>query len=344
MPITPFDTLLTATIDARGPEQYDQFYTSQPLLAKMKANGQVKAWDAAGENLESILRTSGNKTFAARPYKEALKFEEANPLEFVEIPSMFINGSITYYDAQVETNAGKGKIVDLVETLLDTGRQSANTSLAMELWEDGSGEHMLGIQAIFSASNTYLGKSRTATGMAYWKSRVGAAFNQVHADGTTITYGPYNTSEPLVVEGGTDGGIQKLYDDLCDNGGTEGPDFAMTTSPLYRKLCAVAKAYGMGYNQKMAELGYPENLQYRNMTIVWDWNATKFEPTGPFLGMATKYLQLKPYFGYDSKFKSTPVIELYPVGIWGKSVMMQWRGNMICVKPQKTGALTAKTV
>jgi hypothetical protein len=327
--------------------EYDQIFTSQPLLAKTMENGQVKPWESGGENLEFILRTSGNDTFEARAYKTALDFKEADPLEFVELPSRFINGSLMYYDAQVESNQGKTKVVDLVETLVSTARDSAKTALAMELWQDGSDEHLHGIGAIFHHSNTYMGKDRTATGMEYWKSRVSDAghtsFTQTHADGTSITYGPYHTAEPLVVSGGTDGGISKLYDDLCDNGGADGPDFAMTINTLFRKLSAVAKAEGFGYNEKMAQLGWPENLQYRNMVIVWDWNATNYD-AGPFIACATKYLQLKPYMGYDTKFKSTPTIELYSQGLWAKAKMMQWRGNLACVKPQKTGALTGKTV
>jgi len=335
-------------MDTRGPEIYDQVQNSHVLLAKMNESGMADPWTEGGENIEFIIKTSQNSSFAARDYKDQLTFAEQDFLETVSLPSRYINGQCMWFDAQVDTNSSKAKVIDLVDSIVNDAKDGAKTAFAMEMWQSGSGEHLHGIGTVFDHDNTYLGIDRTVAANAFWRARHSDAghtsFTQSHADGTAITYGPYHTAESLVVEGGTDGGIQKLYDDLCDNGGTDGPNLAITTEGLYRKLCSLKKAYDFGYNQKLGELGWPENLQYRNMAITWDWNVTGQFASGALLAFNTKYWKMKPYAGYSKTFKSTETFNLYSNGILAKARIMQWRGNLACLKPQKQGALTGKTV
>jgi hypothetical protein len=342
LPSTPFETMLASTLDFRGPEVVDQLYRSHPLSAWLKANKRVKEWEGGGENIEQIIKIGRNGTFAARDYKEQLQFTETNPLDFVEIPSRFINGHITWYNAQEESNQGKFKIIDFVNELIDDGQQSMSDVMALEFWQGGTGEHLHGLPAILSASNTYMGLLRTTAGNEFWRAKTGASYTF-----DSVTYGPFNSAEPFVIEGGTDGGIRGLYNACCDNGGTDGPDFGITSEALYNKLVALIGAERVRYNEKMAEIGYPENIQFRGATIVWDrfCGAAAGTPDATtFAFLNSKYLALRPYKGYGNSVKKTAPFSLNPVGLQAKSVIISWRGNLVCKKPQRCGMLTGKTV
>lgn len=345
MPSTAFATMMAATLDSRKTEIFDQVKASHPLLAWMNAGGRIEVWEGGGENIEFNVKNDMSDRFAARDYKTPLSFKEQNPVEVLEIPRRFVNGSVIWYDAQVEANKGKFKIFDLVDILVEDAKTSASDVFALQLWQGGTGENLHGIPAIMTAA-TYATKARTTTTNNWWMARQGATYTITYPNGNTRVFGPYNTAEPLVISGGTDGGITKLYNDCCENGGTGGPDFAITSETLFRKLQDLVGAERIRYNEKMAELGYPENIQFRGATIVWDTNCGAVAGTPDattFIFLNSKFLKLKPYSEYSKGFRATETFNLHSQGILAEGKMMQWAGNLICYKPSKQGMLTGKT-
>lgn len=347
MPSTPFDTMLAATLDNRRQEIYDQVIESHPFTAWLKAGGKVKPWEGGGENIEFNVSIDLSDRFAARDYKTKLEFKEQDPIRVLELGRRFINGSVIWYEAQEEANKGKYKIFDFVNTLVENAKASASDVWSLEMWQDGSGEHIHGLPAIVDSDNTYAGINRATAGNEWWKAKEGAQFTQTLPNGQSRTYGPYNTAEAFVLSGGTDGGLLKIYNDCCLNGGTDGPDFAITSEALWNKLWNLIGAERVRYNEKMVELGYPENIQFRGMTIVWDRNcgavAGTPDDTTMYL-LNTKYMELKPYVEYSTGFKATETFDLHSEGLFAKGKLMQWCGNLLSTKPQRMGRLTGKTV
>lgn len=353
MPSTPFDTLLALQLDTRKQKTYDQVIDAHPLTAWMRAGKRIEPWEEGGENIEFNLQVDLNDTFAARDYKTQLQFAEQNPIITAEIPRRFINGSMTWYEAQEESNRGKFKIRDFVDTLIGNAQAAAADALALEMWQGGTGEHLHGIPLIVDHARTYAGittEPTTTPANNYWCAKdTDAGHTSIvvtHPNGNTVTYGPYHTSEALVREGGTDGGIRKLYNDCCLNGGTGGPDFAITSETLYNRLAVLVGAERIVHNEKMAQIGYPENFMYRKATVVWDRNcgaAAGTPDATTFYFLNSEYLKLKPYIEYAKGFKSTATFTQYANGVWAKARLMQWCGNLICYKPQRCGRLTNKT-
>jgi hypothetical protein len=285
---------------------------------------------------------------AARDYKTAIPMAESDPLQTVEIGRRYVNGSITWYDAQEEANSSsKTRIISFVNTLIDNGKNSLADIIAQELWQGGTGEHLHGLPAIVSATNTYMGINRSTVGNEWWKANVGGTFSRAVGAGKTRTIGNLNSPEPLVIEGGADGGIRALYNACCDNGGTDGPDFGITNETLYNKIIALIGAERVRYNEKMAEIGYPENIQYKGAVIVWDANCgilAGTPDTTTFYFLNSKYLKLRPYGAYAKGPVTTETVSLKPQGLMAKTKLMQWAGNLTCSRPSKVGALTGKTV
>jgi len=343
MPSTQFETMLAATIDKRSKDIKDQVFDAHPLSKWLMANGREEVWDGS-ENIETIIEVGKNSTFAARDYKTPITLAEQNPLRTVEIGSRTISGSVTIYQHDIETNRGEGKVINLQKKLIDNAINTAKDELALEMWEDGTGEHLHGFGAIFSRSNTYMGIDRTGTGYAgtgitnnWWWPKMGASYTN-SLDG--FTYGAFNTAETLAIDSGTDGGIQALYAACCNNGGTDAPDFAVTTLELYNKLRSLVRPDLFRYNEKLAQLGWPDNLQFNNCTFVWDRNCT----AAAVYMLNSKYIAFRPYSDYANGFRSTPAQALTSSGLDASAMLMVWRGNLTCEKPQRCGALENKTV
>lgn len=342
MPSTAFDSMLAATMNARGHEITDQMFDAHPLPAKLKAEGRVKPWEG-GEQIECIVNIGKNTTIDARDYKTPVPIAESDTLRTVAIDSRIINGSVVIYQAQKETNKGKGKVIDFMNELVSNAKTSFADAMALQAWEDGTGENQHGIAAIFSRTNTYMGIDRTGTGYAgtgiannWWWPKMGAQYT--HAlNGRT--YGPYETAGALTITGGTDGGLRQLYNDCCRNGGTDGPDLGFMPENLYNKIVDLIGAERIRTNEKMAQIGYPENFVYGNCTFVWDANC----PSASVYMLNTKYIEIKPLSEYAKGVRITEKHSLVPQGLDAEMQMLIWRGNFVCKRPQSCGVLTAKT-
>jgi len=345
MPSTAFETLLDATVNERSKEITDQMLEGQPIIKAIKQKGGVKPWTAGGEKIEEIVKKGRNATIAARDYKTPIPVEESDPTKMVSIGRRYVNGSMIIYKAQIEANSSsKTRIFDLVEFYLNDLKDSLKRGVALELWSDGTQQSLSGLPAIISASNTYMDVDRSIIGNEWWRAKTGAAFTW---DG--YTFGPWNTAEPLVLIGGTDGGLSKGYDDCTDNGGTDFPDIIATSYPMFTKLKALFESNKMviQQNEKMRDLGYPDNFQYRGAAIVWDRNCT-LDGTwtdNPVIFINTDYLKIRPYMEYAKDIYVGPPVDLFAKeGVLGWKRPVQWGGNFTCTKPGSCGALTGKTV
>lgn len=349
MPSQPFDTAIATTINYRGPKTWQQIYESLPFFGWIKDKNGIYVWEGGGDKIETNIETRPNNTFGAADHKQAQVLKEQNPLQTVSVGCKFIDGNITWYDFDETANVGPFKVKDFIKTLYDSAESSAMQAIAMEIWQDGTGVHLDGLPAILGYDNTYMGIDRSVAANAYWRPKSGTAFTMSvdYGNGNVVSrsFGPYNTAIGLTLEG--DESLGSIYNDCCDNGGTDAPDFGCTSEKLYRKLVAMAKAQSMDVrNERMSQLGFPENLQYRNAAIVWDRNCGAVAGTPDdttLILLNSKYIKLRPYAGYDSTFKATPVTPLYGDGVQGKTRLMRWCGNLQAIKPQRLGMLTNKS-
>ena len=359
---TPIASALAMTLNRREHGLYDQVFRSHPMMAKMIDMKCVEPWGGGGYNLETNVQSSINNTFGIAGYKDSQALAEMNPFQTVTLPACFIDGNITWYEADEMANVGEERRGDYIADLIETGMNSAKNILALQVWGDGSGIQMSGLMAIlglggmflsdgktvnpnfgvFNASSTYANVARSYSAPwtnSWWNARVGAQYTMNNGDGYFDTFGTYNTAEPISLEAGNDGGLLTLYEDTSDNGLLDPPDLGMTTMPLFNKLHSMMAALGaIRTSDRMVSLGFPDSFMYHGAAIVPD----KRCPTGVFAFLSCKYIKIRPWAGFDDKFQHTPVQSLAPIGKQGYTMLMRWSGNFSCRRPNRNGALTGK--
>ena len=339
MPSTATTTMLAASLDNRSKEIHDQSFEAHILLKYLNRTGRKKAATPAN-NIEEPISVGANSTVGVRDYKSQIPFEEQDPVQVVEIPFRHFNGSVVWYKWQERVNASsKQKLFDFVDSLVEQLKMTMGDTFGLQIWEDGSDENMHGLGAIISATNTYMGLNRSTTGNEWWKAKTGAAFTITFPGGGTKTYGPFSTAGTLQIMGGTDGGIQGLVRACSANGGTDQPDFGITTEALYNRIEQLIEPSRIRQSAKLVELGWDENIAYGNMGIVYDDNCT----SAAFYSLNTKYLKLRPSTDNESDYWKSEVQDLLVNGYMAHAKVFNWDGNLVCTRPTRCGALTGKT-
>ncbi len=325
-------SIVASTLNAMDhKEVVDQVFDAYPLM-KMMGDGQPVD---GGAQIQKTVRTSSNSSVGARDYREDIPLNEQDPLDLALFDWKFLNGSVVWWDAQEKMNSGKAQIVDFIKELMENGKESLRESLATEQWQDGSGKHFDGIQAIIDIDNTYGGIDRSVAANAYWRAWAG---DRTAEFGGASGY-KFDTAEPLVVRGGADGGIQHLIYRCSGNGGFDPPDYAACSLALFEKILASYAPKEPKVNQKMADMGFPANVMIGSLTVFYDENA----PSGSFSALNTKHCKMKPHTSNAKRFTITPPQNRYSHGQMGKVMLIEYMGNMVCRRPNRCGALTNKT-
>jgi len=352
---------LAASLNRRGPENYKQIMQSQPLLIEMERTNTFQPWGGGGYNLEFVIKSGKNQTFDWDDYKTPQVLTESDTNQVASLNTKYISGNVTWYKRDEIANQGKERVYNFVEDKKSEAVDSAKEKLGLGLWQDGSGSLPHGIPAVLAiggmltagktananygtfGANTYATIDRSVAANSFFMPRSGPAYTVDYKNGApVVTYGPYNTAEALVLQGGTDGGIETLFQDCCNNGGGEAPNMAITTKALYNKILAQLRAKVQiqeGGNQRMVDAGFPNHFVYNGCTVVWDQNA----PTGLWAFLNTTYFNVRPIAGYDKQFVADETVKLGAVGVDGYTILMTWAGNFQCTVPGRQGALTGKT-
>lgn len=314
-------SVIASTLSLMGKNLVDQVFSSDPLYAWLSAGNRIQP-APNGLNIVEPIAIGKNGTIGWRDYRDPIDFAEADPFTNITLPWRFLNGSISWYKHQEDTCAGESQVFDLVSELKDNFISSMSDVLATSLFTDGSAKQLHGIPAFLDNDNTYGGIDRTAAANAIWQSNILA------------------TSEAFALRGGTDKGFSHLYRLCSGNGGQDPPDFGVTTEDIFSWIESKIEPSRIYENPKMIELGYPNHIQVNNAILVWNNNC----PTGQLHLLNSKYLKLRPHTSCAKKFFMTKPEDLTVNGQFGRVILVEWKGNIVCKRPNRMGSMTNKTV
>lgn len=373
MPSTAIGSVAYSTVNTTRKALYNQIFDGHPLGWHLN-HKEIAPWEGGGDTMYTNVLASKNQTVAFRDYKVAVPLEEYDPLKRVGLTSAFIDGALKWFDHDEEENVGPGAVQKFVTTMTNGTIDTMKDVISLAYWHDNLGYDLGGTAAYANSGTnlffhglpnildngffagaatprtlraTYQTLARTATSNQFWCANSGD--NGVAATGFTdangIVRGPFNTSEALSMSGGTDGGIERLYNMCCENGGFDPPDLGFCHVRLYEQFKSLIKANELLQNQKLMDAGLPANILWNTATIFWDNNApyTAATTSGAFMFLNTRYLHIVPYAGYDREIQVTPVQDRQVVGEWSHFIMTKWRGNIVCDMPRRQGMMENKT-
>lgn len=325
-------SIVASTLNKTRKEVWRQIWGCHPVWYKLEKK--MKRPYDGGLNIVEILEIGENGTVAFRDPKAAIPLEETDELTRVSWSPKTISGSITIFDDDELTNNGDSAITDYTRVKINGLKAKLQKVLRTGLWAAGGENLMDGLPAICSATNTYpvadsrtqvTGILRTTAGNEYWQAVV------------------KSTTEPWALTGGTDGGWQKLYNDLLNYGQSAGgdmtdePDIIVTSQALFEKYEQSMLDQNPQMDADLAEAGF-HNLMYKGAAVVWDPNID--DATKTYM-LNTKYIDIRPHTSNASDFNYS---EMHPMETQlAKRQLVSWTGNITCVMPRKQGVSANKS-
>jgi len=325
-------SIVASTLNKNRKKVWAQIWGCHPVWFKLEKK--LKRPYDGGLNIVEILEVGENGTVAWRDPKAAIPLEETDELVRVSWSPKSLSGSITIFDDDEKTNSGDSAIVDYTTVKINGLKSKLKKQLRLGLWSAGGEIAMDGLPAICSASNVYpvadsrtqiTGINRSTTGNEYWQAVV------------------KSTSEPWSLTGGTDGGWQKLYNDLLNYGDDSGddmtdePDIIVTSQGIYEMYEQSMLDQQPKMNKELAEAGFT-NLMYKGAAVTWDPNID--DATKTYM-LNTKYIDIRPHTSNASDFDYS---EMHPMETQlAKRQLVSWTGNLTCVMPRKQGVSANKS-
>jgi hypothetical protein len=119
-----FTTLLSAIGPARFKTLFEQHFSEMPLLALVKDKGKFVTETASGDEIQAPLAIGSNSTVQWSGGKAQITFTEQEALTQAKFPWSYVQGAIPIWDVDEGQNQGEGKLVDLLDALIE---QAVNT-------------------------------------------------------------------------------------------------------------------------------------------------------------------------------------------------------------------------
>ena len=170
-----FGNILSTTIDNYSSKMADNYVNHSKLLKYLKSENRIK-YEDGGANILEQVEFDGNGSFDW--YKGTQTFNLANKKAFTAAVygRKYAYSTITVVGDEVITNAGKEKMIDLIEAKIENGQRSLSNGLASALYSDGTNANQIGgLQYLVSDNptvGTVGGIDRSDADNAFWRNKV----------------------------------------------------------------------------------------------------------------------------------------------------------------------------
>ena len=341
-------SIVATSLRTYVPGMTDEIFDAHPGLWWLRDQGRVKSYNG-GRGITEDVVIGKNSTVATRDPKAKIPITEQDPIRQVLWHDISITGALPIFWADERANANR--LEDFAQTLLENLRDTVSDTLGAQFYEDGiddAGEACLqGLESIVGFDNTYgtmildervaspyvpLTRVAATNPYPWWMPANGAG-----TDDYSIEANRFETAEVFALNGGTDGGLQNLYD-RCKRGKTqEEPDLILMGIPLFHKFKALILPSLRYRDEKTINAGFPQNLLFDNAVVIMDADCL----TAAVYCLNTKHIKLRP----DAPCaKKVLIEERAPTSDqFVKTFLAIWKGQMTCNEPRLQGKMTNKT-
>lgn len=167
--------LLTTTLDNYKKQVVDNIENFHPLLIKMKANGNVIK-ESGGASFQEKITYASNNTVQWQDEYDTFNTTPQDVITTAEFDQKLISGTITMTSKEMKQNAGKERIVNLMETKIKNLEASLKNQIGTSIYSDGTGsgsKEIGGLQLLIADDPTTgtVGGINRAT-YSFWRNKL----------------------------------------------------------------------------------------------------------------------------------------------------------------------------
>lgn len=309
--------MVATTIESRTGEIADNVTKNNALLARLKKRGNVKPF-SGGTLIYQELSFAENGNAGYYSGYDMLPIAAQDVLSAAQYAIKQAAVPVVVSGLEMLQNAGKEKIIDLMDSRLEVAESSIANLLAGGTYADGTGsggKEVTGLNAavpLNPATGTYGGIDRAT--WAFWRSQV--------SDTSGLT--------SATIQGALNGLWARLVR------GMDRPDVLISDATVWALYMASLQAIQRFVDTDTANLGFP-SIKFMDADYVLDGGIGGFCPAGTLFMLNSKYIFWRPH----AQRNMVPLApnKRYAVNQDAEVQIIGWAGNLTTSGAQFQGRL-----
>lgn len=298
--------MVATTIESRSGEIADNVTKNNALLSKLKARGNIRTFSGGTVIFEELsFAENGNAGYYSG--YDLLPVAAQDVLSAAQYAIKQAAVPVVISGLEMLQNAGKQKIIDLMDSRMNVAEASIANLLAGGVYADGTGsggKEVTGLNAavpLNPATGTYGGIDRAV--WAFWRSQI------------TDTAG--------LTAATIQGALNALWAKTVR--GSDRPDLLVSDSTIWALYMASLQAIQRITSTTTGELGFP-SIKYMDADYVLDGGIGGFCPAGTLFMLNTKYIFWRPHA--DRNMVPLAPNKRYAINQDAEVQIIGWAGNM----------------
>lgn len=309
--------IVATTIESRTGELADNVTKNNALLAKLGQRGNIKPFSGGSVIFEELsFAENGNAGYYSG--YDLLPVAAQDVLSSAQYAIKQAAVPVVISGLEMLQNAGKERIIDLLDGRMDVAESSLANLLAGGVYADGTGsggKEVTGLNAavpLNPATGTYGGIDRSV--WAFWRSKI---LDTSGLTGSTIQ-----------------GALNSLWAQLVR--GVDRPDLLVSDNTIWSLYMQSLQAIQRITSTDTAKLGFP-SIKYMDADYVLDGGIGGFCPSGTLFMLNTKYIRWRPHSARNMVPLSPN--KRYAVNQDAEVQIIGWAGNLTTSGAQFQGRL-----
>jgi hypothetical protein len=271
--------IITTTLRNRTGKLADNVTDNNAILYRLKQRGRTKP-ASGGRTLVQELAYQENSTFMWYSGYDPLDVSATDVMSAAEFDWKQAAVAVTISGLEQLQNAGKEKILDLLENRIDIAEKTMMNQIAAGCYADGTGnggKEIGGLQHLVAAlptSGTVGGINRAT--WSFWQNQYRDSSDQSVTMSATTIQSEMNIMYTRLVRG------------------TDRPDLIITDNTLWLFYLGSLQTIQRITNDKMASAGFT-NLKFMDADVVLDGGQGGNAPTGTMYFLNSDYIHYRPH-------------------------------------------------
>lgn len=307
--------VLATTIENRSRKTADNVTKNNAILSKLKASGKIRPF-SGGHKIYEELTFAENGNGGWYSGYDVLPIAAQDVISAAEFDIKQYAVPVVMSGLEMLQNAGKEKIIDLMETRLAVAEATMANTLSDGLYGDGtgaSGKELTGLDAAVPVTNnsgTYGGISRST--WSFWRNQ--------------------STNTTGIVAATIQASWNALWASMIR--GNDRPDLIMVDSATWAYYIASLQALQRFSSPEVGALGFP-SLKFMDADVILDGGIGGYCPTGTAFFLNSKYIHFRPHSARNMVPLSPN--RRYATNQDAEVQILAWAGNLTCSGSQFQG-------